>query len=184
MFRAPKPDHGVDEGQMLVLAGRPWLAVHTPGHTADHLCLYDAEERLMITGDHVLPTITPHISGYTDGDDPLARFFDSLQRMVGFDEVALALPAHGDPFTDLGERAQHICDHHFERLDDIRSAGDAIGHAPVERYMKQIFSERSWGPMAESETFAHLDHLARIGDFSSDWVNGLLHFTPLQTDDA
>jgi hypothetical protein len=30
--------------------------------------------------------------------------------------------------------------------------------------MKELFKERSWGPMAESETFAHLEHLRYVGE--------------------
>ena len=37
--------------------------MHTPGHTADHLCLFDPAEGVLLSGDHVLPTITPHING-------------------------------------------------------------------------------------------------------------------------
>lgn len=178
MFIAPKPDLGVGEGQVITLAGREWVGVHTPGHTADHLCLYDPEEGLMITGDHVLPTITPHISGYAHEEAPLKSFFDSLKRMHDFADVRLALPAHGDPFTDLYGRADHICDHHVERLDEIKVAAGTVGKASVEVYMQQIFRERSWGHMAQSETYAHLDHLRDDGDLAAEWIDGLLHFEP------
>ena len=35
-----------------MLAGREWQAVHTPGHTLDHLCLWDAEHGVLLSGDH------------------------------------------------------------------------------------------------------------------------------------
>lgn len=178
MFIAPEPDTGLADGATVTLARREWVAVHTPGHTADHLCLYDAEAGLMITGDHVLPTITPHISGYSHEDAPLQRFFDSLNRMHDYADVTLAMPAHGDPFTDLYGRADHIHDHHLERLDELREAAPELGTASVERYMQAIFRERSWGHMAASETFAHLDHLRDTGEFSTERIDGLLHFAP------
>ena len=56
-------------------ARREWVALHTPGHTNDHLCLFDAADGIVLTGDHVLPTITPHISGLVAGADPLNEFF-------------------------------------------------------------------------------------------------------------
>ena len=159
------------------LAGRPWVAVHTPGHTADHLCLYDAEEGLMITGDHVLPTITPHISGFAADQAPLTRFLDSLNRMHDFADVRLAMPAHGNPFTDLTGRAEHISEHHLERLDAIRKAADELEGGSVDEYMKRTFSERSWGDMAASETYAHLDHLRDHGELQATWHDGLLRFS-------
>jgi glyoxylase-like metal-dependent hydrolase (beta-lactamase superfamily II) len=174
---APRPDLALGDADQIMLAGRPWVAVHTPGHTADHLCLYDAENGLMLTGDHVLPTITPHISGFADGEAPLKKFMDSLQRMHDYSDVTLAMPAHGDPFTDLTGRADHICGHHLERLDEFRAAAAELETANVNAYMKHAFKERSWGSMAESETYAHLDHLRDHGELDTTWVNGLLHFT-------
>ncbi len=56
--------------------------VHTPGHTEDHICLHDPEEAIFLAGDHVLPTITPHISGISSSPDPLASFFYSLDRVA------------------------------------------------------------------------------------------------------
>ena len=177
--QAPHPDVPMGDGHQIELAGRPWVAVHTPGHTADHLCLYDAEHGLMLTGDHVLPTITPHISGFADGEDPLERFMDSLRRMHDYADVKLAMPAHGDPFDDLTGRANHICDHHLERLDDFRQAALELEKASVNDFMKKAFRERSWGSMAESETYAHLDHLRNHGELQANWVDGLLYFGQL-----
>ena len=147
-------------------AGRDWFAVHTPGHTEDHLCLFDPEHGVMLSGDHVLPTITPHISGYAE-NDPLARFFASLERMKEFEGVTVALPAHGHPFEDLAGRAHDILVHHEERLDLIRHAVDDMGEGTVTEYMQRLFRERSWGSMAESETFAHLEHLRVLGEVTA-----------------
>jgi glyoxylase-like metal-dependent hydrolase (beta-lactamase superfamily II) len=177
-FRIPEPSVTVMEGEVVRLARREWIAVHTPGHTSDHLCLYDPEERLFISGDHVLPTITPHIAGAGPGggllyDDPLAEFFKSLQRMHDFD-VRLVLPAHGHPFHDLSGRADHIIEHHGERLDLLRNAIDEIPTGSVADYMRLMFKERSWGDMAESETFAHLEHLRQLGEATVDEHDGSL----------
>ena len=60
---SPSPRSDCATPSRSALAGRDWFAVHTPGHTDDHLCLFDPTEGLMICGDHVLPTITPHIGG-------------------------------------------------------------------------------------------------------------------------
>jgi glyoxylase-like metal-dependent hydrolase (beta-lactamase superfamily II) len=167
-FLVPEPTLTVAEGQVVKLARREWLAIHTPGHTTDHLCLYDPTHKLFVSGDHVLPTITPHIAGTGPGvtddrHDPLARFFESLRRMHDFD-VDLVLPAHGHPFTDLAGRADHIAEHHVERLDVLREATDDLPSGTVADYMRRLFRERSWGDMAESETFAHLEHLRLLGE--------------------
>ncbi|MEZ5269609.1 MAG: MBL fold metallo-hydrolase [Microthrixaceae bacterium] len=58
-----EPTTRVSDQQWLRMGGRDWQAIHTPGHTGDHLCLWDPESGVLLSGDHVLPTITPHISG-------------------------------------------------------------------------------------------------------------------------
>ena len=159
----PAVTHHVEHGDVLKLAGREWFVQHTPGHTADHICLHDPETGAFLSGDHVLPTITPHIGGVSYLADPLKSFFYSLDRVGESRDVGLALPAHGPPFDDLAGRAQAIKRHHHERLVEIREIADDIGQADVNAFMKRLFRERSWGDMAESETYAHLEHLRLEG---------------------
>jgi glyoxylase-like metal-dependent hydrolase (beta-lactamase superfamily II) len=176
-FSTPKPTRRVADADVLELGGREWVSVHTPGHTQDHLCLWDADKGVMITGDHVLPTITPHISGLTDSADPLAQFFDSLELMKTFDNVNTVLPAHGLTFEDLPGRAEAIAQHHHDRLDELRAASDVVGAGTVEEYMKQLFKPRSWGPMAESETYAHLQHMKLRNQAETNSDGSQLRFT-------
>ena len=175
-FRLPDPSIGGAAGLEVTLGGRTWLAVHTPGHTHDHLCLYDPNDGLFLSGDHVLPTITPHIGGIAQMYDPLAVFFRSLELMHEFSDVSTVLPAHGHPFDDLAGRADDIVHHHEERLDHLRLIGDALGRAPVETFMQHLFKERSWGDMAASETYAHLEHLRILGDADQDEEQGLKRY--------
>jgi glyoxylase-like metal-dependent hydrolase (beta-lactamase superfamily II) len=177
-FPTLRPDLALADDQPLAVGDRDWFALHTPGHTQDHLCLYDPTHGVMLSGDHVLPTITPHIGGWQPGTDALADFITSLQRVAAIDEVTLALPAHGDPFTDFAGRADAIVDHHRERLDHIRSSVDRLGTADVVAHMQLLFRERSWGVMAESETFAHLVHLAALGEIDRVESDGPATFAP------
>lgn len=176
-FQTPKPTVKVVDSQIVSFARREWIALHTPGHTGDHLCLYDPEHGTVFSGDHVLPTITPHIAGRSDTDDSLAEFFDSLERMKTLEGATVALPAHGHPFSDIGARADHICDHHHDRLNVLRRASNQLGQATVEDFMRVLFSERAWGDMAASETYAHLVHLRVIGEARQDVTpEGLVTF--------
>jgi glyoxylase-like metal-dependent hydrolase (beta-lactamase superfamily II) len=163
-FRPPKPSTRVIDGQSIMLGGHEWLAVHTPGHTVDHLCLLDPANGTFISGDHVLPTITPHISGLVRAEDPLRLYFDSLQRLLEFDDVRTVLPAHGMAFDNLHERCTEIQHHHHGRLDLLRLAGEDLGEAPVSAWSERLFKPAVWGPMADSETYAHLEHLVRTGE--------------------
>ena len=177
-FATPRPTMRLADGQTIKLARREWVAMHTPGHTYDHLCLYDPEFGVVLTGDHVLPSITPHISGLTPHTDPLALFFESLRRVADIADVSVALPAHGHPFADLGGRAEHIIEHHEERLDIIRTASEDLPNGTVEDFMRVLFKERSWGEMAESETYAHLEHLRVLGEMSRHADAGFARYVP------
>jgi glyoxylase-like metal-dependent hydrolase (beta-lactamase superfamily II) len=176
-LETPRPTVRLDDAQTIRLARRDWVAVHTPGHTPDHLCLFDPAEGVVLSGDHVLPTITPHISGLGEAPDPLSEFFYSLDRMTALEDVNVVLPAHGITFTDLHGRVQAIKDHHAERLDRLQKASNEIGRpASVNELMQRLFSERVWGQMAESETYAHLEHLRLLGQADSHWQRGQLMY--------
>jgi glyoxylase-like metal-dependent hydrolase (beta-lactamase superfamily II) len=162
VFAPPDPTRRVKHGAPVQLAGRTWLAIHTPGHTLDHLCLYDPENGLLLSGDHVLPSITPHISGSGQGD-ALHSYLATLDLVASLDGVKLGLPAHGHPFEDVPGRVDAIKEHHHERMEKLRTASLAIGPASVVDLSHEVFPERHWGVMAESETFAHLEHLRRDG---------------------
>jgi glyoxylase-like metal-dependent hydrolase (beta-lactamase superfamily II) len=168
----------VDESQRVRFARREWMPVHTPGHTADHLCLFDPETGTLVSGDHVLPNITPHISGLTPHGDPLTLFFQSLDKIAAFsDRVTVSLPAHGHPFTNTGERVGQIKRHHEERLQKLRDISTDLDRpANVMEFAAQLFSPRAQGSMADSETFAHLEHLRLSGEFEQREIDGFLQY--------
>jgi glyoxylase-like metal-dependent hydrolase (beta-lactamase superfamily II) len=162
-FLTPTPTRRIADGEVVTLGRREWVTIHTPGHTGDHVCLLDPVEGTLLSGDHVLPTITPHISGLSYSEDSLAEFFAALELVGSLQGVSTVLPAHGDPFVDVAGRTAAIREHHEERLDLLREIGEQIGEAGVVEFSHQLFQERSWGSMAESETYAHLEHLRIAG---------------------
>ncbi len=164
MGAVPTPTDRIEDATRLELGGRSWVSLHTPGHTNDHLCLLDPEAGVLISGDHVLPTITPHISGVGPIVDPLDAFFRSLDKVGELDGITQVLPAHGLPFDDLGGRAGAIKRHHQDRLQLLRDASADWGWGTVPDYTRKLFPERSYGQMADSETYAHLEHLRLTGE--------------------
>jgi glyoxylase-like metal-dependent hydrolase (beta-lactamase superfamily II) len=175
----PTISHPTKAGEVLRIGGREWFVVHTPGHTEDHICLHNREDGLFLAGDHVLPSITPHISGLSSFDDPLNEFFHSLDQAAALPDVQQALPAHGHPFSDLAGRCEAIKQHHVERLERVKEISRMLGPASVQAFSEQLFKKRSWGPMAESETYAHLEHLRILGEAerSSDPEGSFLYVT-------
>ena len=163
-----EPDVTLQDGDIVEFDGWRLQAVWTPGHTPGHMCIYETNHRLMFTGDHVLPYITPNVSLHADqeGSSPLQDFRDSLQKVAAFDTVC-ALPAHEFTIADLRARCDVLLHHHDERLDEVR---DAIGSAgPVTA--RTVSQRVSWntGPFdnfnifmkraALGETLSHLRYL-------------------------
>jgi len=60
-------------------------------------------------------------------------------------------------------RVEAIKEHHEERMEQLAEASVAIGPATVQDLSHEIFPRKHWGVMAESETFAHLEHLVNEG---------------------
>ena len=117
--RLAPPDRLIEDGDDLDLGGWDLRAIWTPGHSPGHLCLFSESQRLLFTGDHVLPRISPNISIHsTQSPNPLADFLDSLEKVkdVECDEV---LPGHEWRFSALRDRATELGRHHRFRLDEI-----------------------------------------------------------------
>ena len=165
-----KPDVMLQDGDRPDLAGWDLQAVWTPGHSPGHLCFYDAERKLLLSGDHVLPRISPNISlHYQSRDNPLADFLDSLEkvRALSPDEV---LPAHEYRFRGLGARVDQLASHHAERLREIEDVlAEAPGSTSWEVTLRLTWS-RPWEEIpnfmrraANGETLAHLTLLRCSG---------------------
>ena len=121
LFTPPDPTRRVAHGEPIQLAGREWLAIHTPGHTLDHLCLYDPEHGILLSGDHVLPSITPHVSGVGNGADALAVLpRDARPRRRARTACSSGSPRTVIPFDDVPGRVEAIKEHHHERMEMLR----------------------------------------------------------------
>ncbi len=173
LFISPEPTRRVHHGERVTLANRDWITLHTPGHTVDHVCLLDPESGTLLCGDHVLPTITPHVSGVQKADS-LKSYLATLDLVAGIEGVRLALPAHGHPFTDLAGRVAAIKEHHAERMELLRRASLALGPATVTDLSHEVFPEKHWGVMAEAETYAHLEHMVHAGEAERWWDDARL----------
>jgi glyoxylase-like metal-dependent hydrolase (beta-lactamase superfamily II) len=111
-------DDAVQDGDTLEVGDRTWKAVHTPGHAISHVCLWSKEDGLLISGDHLLGSITPHIDFRGGDDDPLGDYLASLEKIEKL-EPKIVLPGHGHPFAEGAERARVTARHHERRLGAI-----------------------------------------------------------------
>jgi len=160
------PTRPVSDGETLRVGAREWRVIHTPGHSHSHICLFSESDRLLISGDHLLPAITPHIDFKRGLDaDPLGEFLASLERIEELDPSAV-FPGHGRPFEEGAERARVNIRHHDRRLGSILQI---IRHEP---HSANEITEQIWGDellnfqkrLALGEALAHLAYLVKQGD--------------------
>lgn len=160
------PTDAVSGGESFSVGDRAWKVVHTPGHSPSHICLWSPSDRLLISGDHLLGSVTPHIDfrrGY--GDDPLGDFLASLEVVEHLDP-ALVLPGHGRPFTDGAVRARVVARHHDRRLGAIVQVLRREPKTAVQ-ITDEIFGATLLNfhrRLALGESLAHLAYLRKRGE--------------------
>ena len=164
--RLAQPDFTIGHGELPLGTGSSLRAVWTPGHTPGHLCFYDERQQVLLTGDHVLPRITPHIGlGPGATGDQLGDFLSSLRELTEY-EPREVLPAHEFRFADLGARIEGLLQHHQTRLAEIEHAVSNNPGLSTWDVAAVLHWSRSWEATtgtsrqaAVSETWAHLYHL-------------------------
>ena len=120
-----RPSRLLDGGEALTAGGRTWEVVHTPGHSPGHVCLWNAAERLLCSGDHLLQIVSPPVTferGFEP--DPLGSYLESLDRVRDLGPE-LVLPGHGPPFRDGARRAETIAAGKRRRLAQVRELVDS-----------------------------------------------------------
>lgn len=143
-------------------------AIWTPGHSPGHVCFADTRSGRLLTGDHVLDPITPHVGLWRGREgDPMGDYVSSLEKVRGRG-AAGALPAHGEPFPDLDRRVDELLAHTDMRDAQILSAvgsgaataGEIANRLPWTRRNRAFAELGEWHQQfAVSETLAHLQHL-------------------------
>jgi glyoxylase-like metal-dependent hydrolase (beta-lactamase superfamily II) len=152
-------------GELLEVGGDAWEVVHTPGHSLGHVCLYSASRGLLLSGDHLLPGITPPVTFERGFDaDPLRSYLESLQRIADL-RPELVFPGHGSPFGDAAGRIAAIQRTKLRRLGKIRDAIRARPSTVTELadllVAKAILAHQR--QLAISETLAHIAYLRWSG---------------------
>ena len=151
-----RPDIPLDDGQ----AVHGLLAIHTPGHAADHLCFARADG-VLFSADHVMSWSSSIVS---PPDGVMADYFASLRRLLARPEDTTYLPGHGPKLPEPHTLVSDLLRHRVQREEAIRTALDR-GPTTVEALMDALYSQTH--PMlrraAERNVLAHLIKLEAEG---------------------
>ena len=155
------------DGEITLIDGKRWQVLVGYGHSPEHVSLYCEELGVMISGDQILPEITPNVSLWPSEPeaDPLGGFLETMSRFRPIlRKDTLVLPSHRRPFVGVHVRFDELEHHHHRRLQKVMNvvgggitAGDLLNHLfPVKLDGHQI-------GFAMNEALAHLNHLMHQG---------------------
>jgi glyoxylase-like metal-dependent hydrolase (beta-lactamase superfamily II) len=167
------PDRLLEGGETVVVGAYRLEVVWTPGHTPGHVCLFEPARGLLLTGDHLFAKAAPNVRLMSYSPiDTMGRYVASLEKIAALG-ADLALPAHGEPFGQVADRAGQVIRHQLDRRERLRTM---LTPRPQTAYeLAQVV----WGPGARTtwDTFhprlrrnaamtlaAHLEQLAEDGE--------------------
>jgi glyoxylase-like metal-dependent hydrolase (beta-lactamase superfamily II) len=159
------PDHQLSDGD--VVEGHGWTleAVHTPGHTSNHLCFALREERALFSGDHVMGWSTTVVSP-PDGD--MRAYVESLRKLLGRPDTRM-WPAHGPAIDEPAPFVQALIEHREDRerqiLECLRDGIDRIPNM-VERMYADVDEILHFA--AARSVLAHLIYMVETGRVRCD----------------
>ena len=148
------------DGDRFAAGGVELIALHTPGHSADHVIFSDPGSDALFTGDAVLGRGTSFIDE-PDGD--LAKYLASLRRMLERDPRTI-YPGHGPVVLDAKAKLREYLEHRAEREEQIL-AGLAAGDRTVDALVERIYAEHPADvrELAARSVTAHLHKLETDG---------------------
>ena len=160
-----KPDIEIRGGEVFEGDGWTLEAIHTPGHTSNHICYALREEKTLFSGDHIMGWSTSVVSP-PDGD--MGDYLNSLER-IRAREFDLIWPTHGPCITETEEFVSAYIAHRHERevqiakclSDGLTSIGDIVPviYAHID---KRLY------PAAAHSVLAHINHMQDTGRVIAD----------------
>ena len=140
-----------------------WDVVETPGHAPSHVCLFQPERRLLLSGDHLLGRVSLYYD-YGWSQDPVGEFLTSLDRVEALD-ARLCLAGHGRTFTDVQAHIEANRALVAERLARVEAVVDG-GPLTAFDAVPEVYGEAITALNANwwlSETLCYLRHLEVTG---------------------
>ena len=158
-----KPDILLSEGKITSLKRRIDV-LFTPGHDYSEISLHDEHSKIIFSGDHILPRITPFIPVQNEESNLLKGFLDSLDKVHSVDHDIIA-PGHGNLISTPHKRIEQMKLHHqrrSERILEFLIKNDLTGWELTNNLFPRKLDSLNLR-LAFQETLAHL-HLLEFKD--------------------
>jgi glyoxylase-like metal-dependent hydrolase (beta-lactamase superfamily II) len=161
--RIIEPDRALLPGLDIQTDLGTWEVYETPGHAPSHVCMFQREHRMLISGDHLLGRVSIYYD-YGYSPDPAGEFLHSLDVVEQLD-ARLCLSGHGRTFTDVQGHIEANRALVRERLDKVH---EVISQDPITAFdaVPLVYGQAITAMSASwwlSETLCYLTHLERSG---------------------
>jgi glyoxylase-like metal-dependent hydrolase (beta-lactamase superfamily II) len=172
----PKVNHHLSEGLKILFGKYEYEVIFTPGHSDGLITLYNKENSILFSTDHILPRISPNISYWFRGiRNPLESFFNSLEKIKKLD-ADFVIPSHGKPFRNANKRIEELLLHHHERLEEVYgylNQPSTIFEVSSKLFKNLTIHETRF---AIGETLAHLEYLYLNNQCKKSFQNGTWYY--------
>lgn len=170
----------VKNNDVFQFGSREWRVLEGSGHTMEHLCLYSLDEKYLISGDQILPTISSHVGVFPTEPEanPLEDWINSCKRLKSqVAEDVLVLPAHGRPFIGAHKRLDALINLHETNLESLCNLLKTPKQAPdtFSVLFNRDINESNF-LMALGESIAHLNCLEQRGVIQKELIDGIYHY--------
>lgn len=165
-----RPDRKLADGDRIEATEFRLRAVHTPGHSSDHLCYLLEEERMLLSGDHIMEGSTVVIK---PPDGNMGDYLRSLEKVRSLRLRSIA-PGHGRLIERPGEVIDWYIAHRLEREAKVLAAITEVGSAKVDQLVPMVYADvpDALYPVARYSLHAHLLKLAEDGKVDGRTLTG------------
>ena len=169
----------LQQGDTFTMGGREWEIITGQGHSPEHICLFSPKDKLLISGDIILPKISPLLGVWPSepDQDSLGEYLECLPNFDHLPKDTLVLPSHKLPFKGMHRRIEELQHHHDKRL--ATTLGACEYSATAWEVTDVLFSPdlpAFHKILALSETIAHLNHLWKKGEIARTVEDGVWRY--------
>ncbi len=155
-----RPDLEIEDGDVFTGPGWTLRALHTPGHTSNHVCYALEEERCLFSGDHVMGWSTSVVS---PPDGSMGDYIAQLERIRAMDFQVIR-PTHGTAIDDPRPFLDAYIEHRRLRERQILTEMSA-GKTDIRTMVASMYADvdKRLHPAAAHSVLAHMIHLVEQG---------------------
>lgn len=172
-----EPDELFKDKQKIELGNCVYEAISTPGHSPDHFCFYDQQNKVLLTGDHILHSMNPIVLSQKQGDNPLKSYFQSLSKVENL-AVKYILPGHSEQIDDLPARIANMRQHYKKKWEQIYQSIEESGSTAYQIsqnvYGSYLPQDRSMSAFVQ--TITNLTYLESIGRVNMREDDGRIYY--------